>query len=318
MGTLLLAVGAATATAGSVSLQLENDSFDGASDAYYTQGLQLTYIPDTPVSWPRKILPKYYAQREIHTRFSLGQAIFTPYEIEKTELIEDDRPYAGWLYLSGGLHTKHLSPERGLYSAERLDLNLGIVGPSAGAEQTQRWTHRMLDTYDVNGWHNQLRDEPTLMVSYARKWALIRALGNSGTGWELSAQLGGSAGNVTTQLATGLGLRLGNNLFASAGVSGLQPTTVAPDFSGSSAPGSWFLFADWQLRFVDRDIFLDGNSDKASHGIEKEPRVAELRFGGVFTADRYCFTLYHARRSQEFVGQYENANFSGLGLTVSF
>ena len=313
-----LAASTAPAAAGSVSLQLENDSFDGASDAYYTQGLQLTYAPDAPVTWIKNLLPDFYGDREIYSQYSLGQAIYTPYEVARSDLILDDRPYAGWLYLGGTLKTHFVVPQSGWLIAERLDVQAGIVGPSSGAEQAQRTTHKVLRAYDVNGWDHQLKDEAGVVVSYARKWARIQPLSDSGTGVEFSGTLGGSAGNVATQAALGLGVRLGTHLYTSAGVSALPPATVAPDFGASSAPGSWFLFADWQTRFVGRDIFLDGNSSKPSHWVEKEPRVSEWRFGGAFAVGRYRLSLYHARRSQEFVGQYENATFSGIGLAASF
>nr|WP_319024518.1 lipid A deacylase LpxR family protein [Microbulbifer taiwanensis] len=299
-------------------MNLENDSFDGASDAYYTQGLRLTYAPGTAVSWPKKLLPSQYQPREIRPRYFLGQAIFTPYEIGRTELLEEDRPYAGWLYLGAALLSEHLVPESRVQIAERLEVSAGVVGPSSAAEEAQRWTHRLFDTYDVNGWHNQLRDEPALLVSYARKWAHIRPLGSSGLDWEMSTTLGGSLGNVNTQLVSGLGLRLGGDLYSSFGVGAMQPATLAPEYSVRSGDAGWFLFADWQLRFVRRDIFLDGNSLKESHSVEKEPRVTEWRFGAAFATGRYRWTLYHARRSREFAGQYENATFSGVGLTTSF
>ena len=315
---LWLAASSAPAVAGSLSLQLENDSFDGASDAYYTQGLQLTYAPDAPVDWPKNFLPSSYSDREIQTQFSIGQAIYTPYEVARSDLILDDRPYAGWLYLGAAIKSHHVLPQSGWLIAERLDVQAGIVGPSSGAEQAQRTTHQVLRAYDVYGWDHQLKDEPGFVVSYARKWARIQAISDNGVGVELSGTLGGSVGNVATQVALGLGVRLGKNLYTSVGVTALQPTTVAPDAGTTSAPGSWFLFADWQSRFVNRDIFLDGNSSKHSHSVEKEPQVNEWRFGGAYAVGRYQLSLYHARRSQEFVGQYENATFSGIGLTVSF
>lgn len=310
--------GIAPATAGALSVQLENDSFDGASDAYYTHGLQLVFTPAAAVSWPKKFLPDSYETSELRTQYSLGQAIFTPYEIEKSQLQLDDRPYAGWLYLSASLQSKNLLSVHGLIVAERLDFSAGIVGPSSGAEQAQRGIHQLFDTYEVNGWSNQLKDEPAVLVSYARKWAHIRELRSSELAWEMSASLGGSVGNVATQLVSGFGLRLGKSLYSSAGASGVPPATMAPNSGVPSGSGDWFLFADWQLRFIEGDIFLDGNSTKDSHRVEKEPRVSEWRFGGAYSSGRYRWDLYHVRRSQEFIGQYVNASFSGISLTVSF
>lgn len=305
------------AVAGNISLQLENDSFDGASDADYTQGMRLAYTSDTSPQWVTSLLPESYQDREIRTQYFLGQAIFTPYEVFETELLEYDRPYAGWLYLGAALHSVNLIPESRLATAERFEISAGIVGPSSGAEQAQQSLHRVIHTYEVNGWDNQLRDEPTLMLSYARKWAYIQPVGNSTLNFELSGTLGGNLGNVNTALASGLGVRFGRNLYSSVGVSALSPATAAPASEVSSSDG-WYLFSDLQLRYVNRDIFLDGNTFKDSHSVEKEPTVGELRFGLVIATGRLRWSLYHARRSQEFVDQYADVQFSGIGLSASF
>ncbi|WP_105102894.1 lipid A deacylase LpxR family protein [Microbulbifer pacificus] len=317
MGVFGLAIGITPAVAGSLSLQLENDSFDGASDADYTQGLRLSYTSDSAPGWMTSLLPDRYRERELRAQYILGQAIFTPYEIFEAELLEYDRPYAGWLYLGAGLHSVNLMPESRLAVAERFEVTVGIVGPSSGAESAQRSFHRVLQTYDVNGWDNQLKDEATLMLSYARKWAHIQPLGESGLNVELSGTLGGNLGNVNTQLMSGVGLRVGRDLFSSVGVNALAPATAAPD-GGMGSDAGWYLFSDFQVRFVNRDIFLDGNSFKESHSVEKEPWVGEWRMGLVFSTGPLHWSLYHARRSQEFVDQYADVQFSGIGLSVSF
>jgi hypothetical protein len=307
-----------TAGADSLSLQLENDSFDGASDAYYTQGFQLIYTPGKPVEWPKKFPFFAHANQEIRGQYFLGHAIFTPYEIGETQLLEYDRPYAGWLYLGAALLTEQAIPQSHIKAVDRLEFSLGVVGPSSGADKFQRWTHRLIDTYEVNGWHNQLHDEPAVLVSYAKKWAYNRPLGQSGIDWELGATLGGSLGNVNTQFLSGFGLRLGRDLFSSVGIKGVQPSTTSSHYYVPPQTLGWYLFTDWQLRYVARDIFLDGNTFKESHSVEKEPWVGDWSFGAAFSAGRYQLLVYHARRSREFELQYENANFSGVSLTSSF
>ncbi|WOX07048.1 lipid A deacylase LpxR family protein [Microbulbifer pacificus] len=317
MGVCGLATFNNPAVAGNLSLQLENDSFDGASDADYTQGMRLAYTSDSPPQWATSLLPERYRGREIRAQYFLGQAIFTPYEVFETELLEYDRPYAGWLYLGAALHSVNLIPESQLATAERFEISAGIVGPSSGAEQAQKSLHRVIHTYEVNGWDNQLRDEPALMLSYARKWAHIRNVGDSGFNVEFFGTLGGNLGNVNTALASGVGVRFGRDLYSTVSVSALSPATSAPT-SELSAGDGWYLFSDLQLRYVHWDIFLDGNTFKDSHSVEKEPTVGELRFGMVFSTGRLRWSLYHARRSQEFVDQYADVQFSAIGLTASF
>lgn len=316
-GAILLAISTATATAGSLSVQVENDSFGRARDADYTQGLRLAYTANSPPSWLKSLLPDSYQNRELSNQFFLGQAIFTPFEIFESELLEYDRPYAGWLYMGGALQSVDLVPGSSVSVAERLEISVGIVGPSSGAEQAQRSLHSALETYDVYGWSNQLRDEPTLQLSYARKWAHIQSLGHRGLEFELSGTLGGNLGNVNTALVTGVGIRFGRDLFSSLGVSALSPSTAGPE-AGMRAGSGWYLFSDLHMRLVQRDISLDGNTFKESHSVEKETGVAEWRLGLAFATGRYRWNLYHARRSQEFVDQYSDVNYFGVGLAASF
>ncbi|WP_226663208.1 lipid A deacylase LpxR family protein [Microbulbifer aggregans] len=306
------------ALAGTLSIQVENDSFDGASDAYYTQGMQLGYSPDSAPEWSRWLLPWTDDGRELHAQYFLGQAIFTPYEIERPELILDDRPYAGWLYLGMSVTSAQLRPESHLKVIDRLDVSAGIVGPSSGAQRVQRWAHDLVRAYKVNGWDNQLHDEPALLVSCGRKWAYINSIGESALDWELSGNLGGSLGNVSTQVAAGVGMRFGRDLYASASLDGLPPLTQAPGLAGGTLDLGWYFFTDWQQRYIARDIFLDGNNFKDSHSVEKETSVGDWRFGFGFATGRFTWSAYHVRRSREFVGQYENVNFSGLGVMATF
>ena len=317
IGACSLAAISNTVTAGNLSLQLENDSFGRTNDADYTQGLRLAYASDSPAGWIQSLLPERYQARELNAQVFLGQAIFTPYEIFETELLDYDRPYAGWLYLGGALQSVDLNPGSAVSVAERLEISAGIVGPSSGAEQAQRSTHELLQTYDVSGWQNQLRDEPTLQVSYARKWAHIQPVGNRGLQFELSGTLGGNLGNVNTSLVSGVGVRFGRDLFSSLGVNAFAPSIGGPD-SAMRAGSGWYLYSDLQLRLVQRDIFLDGNTFKDSHSVEKETRVGEWQIGAMLPTGRYRWSVYHARRSQEFVDQYADVDFFGIGLSASF
>ncbi|MCQ3828651.1 lipid A deacylase LpxR family protein [Microbulbifer elongatus] len=317
MGTALLAASSATTTAGTIALQLENDSFGRVNDADYTQGVRLSYTADNPPGWIHSLLPGRYQNRELNAQWFIGQAIFTPFEIFETELLQYDRPYAGWLYLGGVVQAVDLNPGSAVSIAERVEVSAGIVGPSSGGEQAQRSTHQLLRTYDIHGWDNQLRDEATLQLSYARKWAHVETVGENGLQFEISGTLGGHLGNVNTSLISAAGVRLGRDLYSSFGVSAFAPYISGPENSLRSG-GGWYLYSDVQWRLVHQDIFLDGNTFKDSHSVVKEPHVAEWQAGWVLPIGRYRWSAYYARRSQEFIDQYAQVDFFGIGLSASF
>src|SRR5690606_12386099 len=86
--------------------------------------------------------------------FSVGQKIFTPTDTRAAVPDPDDRPYAGWSYVELSFISK--TDVR----ADIVSIQAGMVGPSSGAEDTQRIVHEWLNDGVPQGWDSQLRDEP--------------------------------------------------------------------------------------------------------------------------------------------------------------
>lgn len=151
------------------TVALENDLFGAGTDKHYTHGTELSYVSDTyQLQWFLRTaawMPFFEPSAERRFVVSLGQRIYTPADIERREPIEDDRPYAGWLYLSIGLLTDHRREPR---YADKLDLVLGQVGPNSGAESVQRPVHKITGGDRPRGWDNQLHNETTFDVQYQR------------------------------------------------------------------------------------------------------------------------------------------------------
>jgi lipid A 3-O-deacylase len=150
----------------------ENDLFNG-TDSNYTNGVKYSIIsPDlsphaTRGKLPRSVLelihkipfiakstPDYSHQVE----FSIGQNMFTPGDITQSELVEDDRPYAGWTYLSTAYHRKCKADNKLLFM-DTVELQIGIVGPESFGEDAQKLIHEIRDLTRPNGWDNQLDNE---------------------------------------------------------------------------------------------------------------------------------------------------------------
>ncbi len=58
----------------------------------------------------------------------IGQIIYTSEDLERRDLILDDRPYAGYTYLGVSVH--RTDPE----IMDTIELDVGIVGPDSYAE----------------------------------------------------------------------------------------------------------------------------------------------------------------------------------------
>lgn len=104
-------------SAGNFSITMENDFFGSAgTDRYYTNGLNLTYVTDHNKKWLAAVgdfsnsLDAPFVRR---ISYIGGQDIYTPQDIEDINLIEDDRPYSGWLYLGMGIHDRTVMEEEG-------------------------------------------------------------------------------------------------------------------------------------------------------------------------------------------------------------
>ena len=267
-----------------INYYFENDIFS-STDSEYSDGSRfsvLMYRPEGEDEWLR-IPFSEELERNHFISFSLTQQIFTPDELNATALIEDDRPYAGWLYVEIGLHQ---SSERNLDS---LSLQVGVVGPASGMEQLQRYIHEQTDSEIAQGWDNQLNNEFGVQLNYQHKWRYVPA-----TFWGIESSivpyLGGEFGNIAIKANTGAMLRMGWNVpedFGSSTIDEGGENGIPVRRKCLYTPQKNWSF---NLTFagggtaVARDIFLDGNTFSESHFVDKQYLKA---YGSVGLSGRY-------------------------------
>lgn len=321
------------------SFYVENDVLSG-TDQHYTNAVKLTLVSrDLNTRENRGRMLRYLPglgsvidevlfpadpEKTRNIQVSLGNDIYTPVDVKATQLITDDRPYAGWTYASLALHAKDHN------RLDTFELTAGIVGPSAQSDFIQNEFHRLIDTFPSEGWKNQLRDEPGLMVSWQRRYRHATSLGDGPWGADFVPHLGLTAGNVFTHLSVGGQVRLGYNLPRDFGVSPLQTGSVigVPARAGDPVEAPWGInvFAGVDGRAVARNIFLDGNTFRHSHRVDKLPFVADV-YGGVSLlfndpvlpwVDHWGLTYTHVYRSREFVGQDDGQVFGSFNVFARF
>lgn len=306
-----------------VTGQFSNDIF-GGSDAHFTHGTRLSALsPDDQVpdflERTAKWLPLFPEDGKLRITYSLGQDIFTPERIEEYDLIEDDRPYAGWLY--GGIG---LISENGR-QLDNLELDIGMVGPASLAEQTQTEYHKLIDVQVPEGWDNQLENEPGVVLYYERKWRNIwnAELGDfamlNNLGIDLTPHLGGALGNVYTYGAGGFTIRFGEDLPSDYGPPRIRPALPGSDYFRPDDWFGWYLFAGFEGRVVLRNIFLDGNTFRDSHSVDKYPLVGDLQAGiAIMLGERVRLAYTHLLRTREFREQDAPDQFGTFSVSVRF
>lgn len=303
-----------------ISVSVENDSLGGGTDQFYTSGVRLTWFnvstPVPPViDEMAEMVPTFDINATTSTFFTLGQNIYTPEDITLRANQDDDRPWAGFLYGSVGLATLENN------HIDELELTLGVVGPESLGEEAQRFVHKnFTDSPSPKGWDNQLDFEPALIISAQRRWPRFyrKEMGAVDFNVEPNVQL--SLGNVYTNAGAGVSFTLGQN----DGTLQDKPPRVRPAMPGSGffeTPEhgfGWIFFAGVDGRAVARDIFLDGNSFKDSHSVDKKPFVADASAGVALTYDRYRLSYSINARTKEFDGQEDGAVFGSVTLGLRF
>ena len=328
------ALHAAEDKVGTFTVQDENDFFTG-TDRHYSQGIRLSYLATARVTpkWVRALpdIPTFSvgrAGKRVDRRigFTIGQSIFTPQDTDKRTLIPSDRPYAGWLYLGSSLQTRYRD-HAGVSRLDILAFEIGVVGPASHAEYVQNEFHELIRSNRVNGWDNQLRNEAAFVVTFERKWRspvlrLDNGRGRLELGVDAIPHVGFSAGTLNTHAAGGITFRFGNHLPDDFG-----PPRIRPSSPGSQAFETprgrrllrWYLFAGFETRLVGRNLFLDGNTFRSSHSVEKIPIVADLQVGlAVVLFDKVRLTYTYVLRSPEFRGQRGPDQFAAISLSVRF
>jgi len=305
-----------------LTLQVENDLFFG-SDEGFTNGIRFSYVArpgksalgDAVNRRLRGLSPiaRSVKEADLYYSLSLGQNMYTPTDISSFDLIADDRPYAGWLYLEFGVTAETKK------NYELIKLDVGIVGPASLAGETQRWWHqKIIDAPRPNGWEHQLPNELGINLYYTRgyKSAPFAKLGNLQA--DFTPHWGAALGNVYTYGAGGFMLRLGFGLDRAVGA----PPRIQPALPGSahfSGRGvSGYLFFGAEGRAVLRNIFLDGTWRAHEHSVDSKALVGELQAGGVLFMGPVRLALTNTFRTEEFVGAVKGHRYSALTMSVRF
>jgi len=311
-----LAAGAAAEDGkGTFTVALENDLFGAGTDKHYTHGTELTYASDTyQPNWFLKLaswMPFYEPNSESRFVVSLGQQIYTPSNIHIKEPIENDRPYAGWLYVSVGLLTDHRQDQR---HVDKVDLVLGQVGPDSGADSVQRFIHKLTGSDKPRGWDNQLHNETTFDIQYQREW-MLPLVDNT---LDVVPRVAATLGTAHRDIGAGFTLRWGSGVGSDFGPPLIRPSAAGSQYFTPNQSFYWYLFGGLHGRYVEHNIFLDGNTDHHSLSVSKNSWVGEVQAGAVLGWGNLRITLTEIIRTREFEGQRDPDEFGAIAFSYRF
>jgi lipid A 3-O-deacylase len=307
-----------------VSIQFENDFFGGNTDRHFTHGTRIECLT-RPIKWisdaagkvpwfsTDKALNDPKESLKARASLSLGQNIYTPADTTATALIPDDRPYAGWLYVGMGLVAN-----QGSKRYDKLQLEVGIVGPQSYAEDVQTFWHSLLGLYVPKGWDNQLNNELGVVLTYEQARRFERQVLGFGLECDVIPHFGGSLGNVFTYAAAGCIFRLGVGLDEDFGPPRIRPSLPGGAYFSPEKAFGWYLFAGVEGRAVLQNIFLDGNTFSDSHSVDRELFVGDCQAGVAFQWGRFRISYTQILRSKEFEGQDDADVFGSLNFAYHF
>ena len=319
----------------SLTIFFENDGTfarpNHNSDRHYTSGQGFH------IASPLNPIADTEASRRPSNRdaagFVLVQQIYAPDDITDPTPPPDDRPYAGYLY--GGLFYQRQSYNlNGIDTLDHVQLDLGFVGPSSLAEQSQSEVHRLTGDADPQGWDFQLGDEAQIQLNLRRQWRidlLDAPLSPTATDhdprWfddielQLIPEVSLDVGTALRRANAGAYARLGTNLPDDFG-----PTRMTVPGSAAGVPVRGFspyLFAGVVGRYVEWDTLLDGSySRDPSRSVEREPWQAEATVGAAVEFDQgpwnFKFTYSQTYLSRAFEEQTTDDGYGSIAVTATY
>ena len=301
-------------------LFIENDMLAG-TDHYYTNGIKFGFgVPFETLQQVFKIPAKFTLDlftdpgADYHFGLFAGQNLYTPSNITIASPQPYDRPWAAWLYLGGV--AQRVKGNR----MDTAELDIGMVGPWALGEQVQSKWHSLVGAAQPQGWGNQTPGEPEFLISYLQK----RKYGTRHI--EFVPHAGVTLGTVMTLARVGGIVRLGRNMTGfgpdsiEPGGAMLQNTRRAYEGVGRTS-FEWYGFVGADLRYVARNIFLDGTVFRGGPSVDRRELVHDFTAGVSARIDTYRLSVTRIFRSEEFTTPFSSGgkqSFYSLNIGLEF
>lgn len=291
---------------GAFSLFNDNDFF-ARTDRRYTNGAWLGW------TWPAPDRPGAAARKRRIT-VSLQQLMNTPEDVRRPGVPAGEQPYAGYLGL--GLAIQTMGPR----SLDTTAFDLGIIGPASLAGATQKAFHKAFGFKVIQGWDEQLGNEPVLGVSHDHREKLFPAAAGKGPRTEAAWRAGAALGNAYTAAWLGGEVRAGWNL-----PPGFAPL-AAPFGAGPSGPADGPMRAAWSAygyfavaaQAVLRDAFLDGSLSGGETSLDRHLGRARIEAGWAVRWKRLGLIFGYVAQTRRYATERRGHVYGRAGLSYRF
>ncbi len=257
-----------------------------------------------------------------------GQSMFMPKDPARTDLILNDRPYAGLLYVGMAWNRRKHEPQGDSEMLDTRELTLGVIGPLALAQEAQNLVHKVIGVDQFQGWDNQLGNEPALQMALDRKFKAYRGTGAITPGFSADTirRLGLQLGNIETSATVGIEGRVGWNIPNDFGTYPIRPGAENRPPSTASNPtrlrAGIHLFGTFETKLVLHDFSLDGNLFQSSHSVTRRPWVAQAAVGlsaqSPVAGHGIKLAVMQVWRSREFKEQGPSHAYGSVTLSIKF
>jgi hypothetical protein len=271
-----------------VTVTIDNDLFVG-NDSGYTNGIYLSFfdvgdskneIPKhdfwvAPLMWS---MPKNGTLGAVNS-YMLGQTMSTPSDITVVIPDENELPYSALLALTNSYIT--VTPTY----ADRVSTSIGIVGPLALGEESQKLVHKIIGSDEPQGWDTQLENELVFQLSRGRTW---RSWVSDSDNMDFLTSADLSVGTIQSSISAGITIRYGKDLINSYATTLLNNSRTS---NPSAIKGAWYIYGGLQTGYVFNQIFTDGNTFRDSRSIDYDKQFVGLTFGIAYSWENTSFTF---------------------------
>jgi hypothetical protein len=178
----------------------END-FISVIDYYYTSGMNIELVKPSLKKNPFNKLFFRLPESKMRYGLALDHYAFTPLHIAYSDILIDDRPYAGCISINSFRIATNEKKRRQISTS----LILGLIGPDTFWEPVQTFLHKyVIPAPQPKGWNHQIQNDLILNYKISLEQNLVGA-----KSFILNGNLKGVAGTLNDQLGAGLSVMIG-------------------------------------------------------------------------------------------------------------